>query len=45
MQEQREKQVCGTFFYPEICTNCVESHEVAKEFWKNYSILLKPKNY
>lgn len=41
MQEQREKQVCGTFFQPDICMNCVESHEVAKEFWENNSILLK----
>jgi len=41
MQDYREKQVCGNYNQPDICRNCIESYDVAKEFWKNYSILLK----
>ena len=38
MQKQRLDQVKGSFDWPEICRNCVESHEVARDFWKSAAL-------
>lgn len=38
MQKQRLDQVNGNFEWPEICRNCIESHEVARDFWKSASL-------
>lgn len=40
MKKQRLSQVKGNFNWPEICRNCIESHEVARDFWK--SAILAP---
>jgi pyruvate-formate lyase-activating enzyme len=41
-QEQRRRQVEGDFNVPSICVNCVESHEVAREFWRSAEIIPAP---
>jgi radical SAM protein with 4Fe4S-binding SPASM domain len=35
MQQQRAEQLKGIFEHPEICMSCVETFDVAKDFWKN----------
>lgn len=35
MQRQRRHQVYGDFRWPEICQNCVEAQDVARDFWKS----------
>jgi len=35
VQEQRCRQLAGDFSYPEICRHCVETFDVAKEYWHN----------
>lgn len=39
MQKQRLDQVKGNFDWPEICRNCIESHEVARDFWKSAEVV------
>jgi pyruvate-formate lyase-activating enzyme len=34
MKQQRQDQVQGRFAWPECCLNCIETHDVAREFWK-----------
>ena len=34
MLQQRENQLNGNFLWPEICKNCIETHESAKAFWQ-----------
>ena len=42
-QEQRRRQVEGDFSTPSICENCIESHEVAREYWKTADVLPAPR--
>jgi radical SAM protein with 4Fe4S-binding SPASM domain len=37
-QNQRSRQVQGDFKMPSVCENCIESHEVARDFWKSAEI-------
>ena len=39
IQEQRRQMVGGNFSHPPICLDCIESHGVAREFWKRAEIL------
>jgi hypothetical protein len=41
-QEQRRRQVEGDFAVPSICQGCIESHEVAREFWKTATVIPAP---
>jgi MoaA/NifB/PqqE/SkfB family radical SAM enzyme len=41
-QEQRRRQVEGDFDVPSICKDCVESHEVAREYWKTAEVVVAP---
>jgi MoaA/NifB/PqqE/SkfB family radical SAM enzyme len=41
-QEQRRRQVEGDFSVPSICTNCIESHEVARDFWRDAQVIPAP---
>ena len=41
-QAQRVRQVAGDFAMPEACVNCVESHEVARDFWQTAEIIPAP---
>jgi hypothetical protein len=43
-QAQRMRQVAGDFAMPEVCVNCVESHEVARDFWRTADIIPAPGN-
>jgi radical SAM protein with 4Fe4S-binding SPASM domain len=43
-QDQRRRQVEGDFAVPSICKNCIESHEVAREFWKTATVIPVPSN-
>ena len=43
-QAQRMRQVAGDFAMPEVCVNCVESHEVARDFWRTADIIPAPAN-
>lgn len=38
-QAQRLRQVAGDFSMPEICVNCVESHDVARDFWRTVNLI------
>lgn len=38
-QAQRRRQVDGDFNMPSICKDCIESHGVAREFWKNANVV------
>ncbi len=38
-QEQRRRQVEGDFRMPELCVDCIESHEVAREFWRTAELV------
>jgi MoaA/NifB/PqqE/SkfB family radical SAM enzyme len=38
MQKQRMNQVHGNFLWPEICRNCIETHDVARQFWKRANL-------
>ncbi len=40
MQRQRKDQVYGNFKWPEICQNCIEAQDVAREFWKSASLIV-----
>jgi radical SAM protein with 4Fe4S-binding SPASM domain len=42
LQEQRRRQVEGDFAMPSICLNCIESHDVAREYWKTASVVPVP---
>ena len=33
MQQHRSNQINGDFSQPDICVNCVETHQTAKDFW------------
>ncbi|HBG78598.1 MAG TPA: hypothetical protein DDW84_07135 [Phycisphaerales bacterium] len=35
MQQQRNDQLSGIFTYPDICKNCIETFEPAKDFWNS----------
>jgi radical SAM protein with 4Fe4S-binding SPASM domain len=35
MLAQRSAQLQGEFHWPDICRNCVETHDAAQEFWQN----------
>lgn len=35
MLQQRENQLNGNFLWPEICKNCIETYESAKDFWQS----------
>jgi len=35
MLAQRSAQLQGEFHWPDICRNCVETHDAAKRFWQN----------
>ena len=42
--QQRQRQLAGSFDMPEICKNCVETHQVAREYWQgNPKIATAPK--
>jgi hypothetical protein len=43
-QEQRRRQVSGDFSVPSICEGCIESHEVARDFWKTAEVIPAPAN-
>jgi radical SAM protein with 4Fe4S-binding SPASM domain len=34
MKNQRQAQLKNQFKWPRICYNCIETHEVARDFWK-----------
>jgi len=38
MQKQRMDQVNGNFQWPEVCQNCIETHDSAREFWKSTNL-------
>jgi radical SAM protein with 4Fe4S-binding SPASM domain len=33
MQKQRRAQVKGDFSWPKVCENCIETYDVARQFW------------
>lgn len=35
MLAQRSAQLQGEFHWPDICRNCVETHDAARKFWQN----------
>jgi pyruvate-formate lyase-activating enzyme len=37
--KQRTEQTAGRFEWPEICRNCIEAQEVARDFWRTDSPL------
>ena len=39
LQEQRRRMVDGDFALPRICVDCIESHEVARQYWKQAEVL------
>ena len=39
LQEQRRRMVDGDFALPPICVDCIESHEVARQYWKHAEVL------
>jgi len=39
LQEQRRRMVDGDFALPPICVDCIESHEVARQYWKQAEVL------
>jgi hypothetical protein len=39
MQKQRDDQINGDFGTPEICRNCVETHDTAKRFWQGAQLV------
>ena len=41
-QEQRRRQVEQDFDVPSICKDCIESHEVARDFWKTAELIPAP---
>ncbi|MFN4276633.1 MAG: radical SAM/SPASM domain-containing protein [Ferrovibrio sp.] len=41
-QEQRRRQVDGDFEMPDICKNCIESQDVARDFWKTATVIPAP---
>ena len=43
MQQQRGNQLDGNFSRPEICKNCIETFESAREFWESRPLLYESK--
>lgn len=42
-QDQRRRQVEGDFTVPSICANCIESHEGARDYWKDGVVIPAPR--
>jgi radical SAM protein with 4Fe4S-binding SPASM domain len=42
-QDQRRRQVDGDFGVPSICVNCIESHEGARDYWKEGTVIPAPR--
>ena len=39
LQEQRRRMVDGDFSLPPLCVDCIESHEVARQYWRHAEVL------
>ena len=42
MIQQRDEQLQGRFTCPDICRNCVETFEIAEDFWQNGVLVPAP---